>query len=335
MTNRRNSLDGLLGALQNTPAAAMLDDDELSEFAAAASDFFRSSQTADAKVGGVGAAASDRIAATTDILRREAEDDPWVRLFRTRSEEERQRIWTLTFGVAREALLRGEAIESDFPVQNALQMPGQMFTTATKSVVAIPLEAAVLGSSELVTQFRQLASEARRLAGTYGIRENFVVLYLCLDRGFVLERHATWRFDERVDRPCLSRLHLSLDPSLSPEEVALEYRHARKHLGILSERQPRLRTCELARDASNMIGDFKRDGVPLDWKVMLELWNNRCRNTGKEIWAYDGGSIPPKREAVYEFTRDVKEAIASVRDRPTLSSRKKASAQRKQAQPGR
>ena len=150
------------------------------------------------------------------------------------------------------------------------------------------------------------AREARQISVRDCVREEMAVIFLFLNEGFVPKPLIDWHVEQDDDNPTTARIHMEIDPTMTPDEVAKEYGAARLKLGLTESRKQREKTYALATFFSDL------DETP-DWRTLLVKWDVFCIFIlERKEWAFNSGNPDPKPKAVYKLAREVRHAIRSL-----------------------
>ncbi len=193
-------------------------------------------------------------------------------------------------------------------------------TTEYEGGVTLVLPGSLLGSKEKILRIKvksmDISDQTLRkatnwsivetvwLAETYATKIEWAIIFLYLDEGFFPHPGFTYATEKRTDYPGLRRLHLDIDPHLSPEEVASAYAEAQKEAGLGNRRTQRDKTYGLATLCAGLVGFC-------NWRTLLSVWDNKCWENGFHGWIYNRTQKPPTDALVYQFTRDARHAINS------------------------
>lgn len=247
----------------------------------------------------------DRETALTEIRRAQLKLDDTVVRFHGLNRKARMSVLMAVVVEARQVYSEQDVTESNTFSRDQLILPGLLFRP--------DLDAVAFDTTDfdhclppLQRVIKWSAREAGRLSERYGIREQMAVFALYLEEAFVSKPAVDWQFEPNAEDQTLSRLHLIVDPAMSPEEVAREYNEARQELGIANVRSLREKTYALAAMFANI------DEKP-DWWEWLPKWNDLCRHVFKRPeWAGSPKDSLPSPEQVHQFAREVRQSLRSL-----------------------
>lgn len=205
-----------------------------------------------------------------------------------------------------------------------MRLPGMVLERPDESLF-LPLSSFQDIDPVIASFLTRLTLIAARISDDYCIDPDYSLIFLLLDIGYRSKPQVDWSIASREDRPGLTRINMSIDPWSSPEEVAAEYAMARIESGHAFKRAQRARTYLLAERFAtySLVGliDPKRP----DWRLMINYWSLFCEDNGLFDWSYfvKGRN---RDQDVYQFSRDVRHALATLRDaaKPRRSKAKKS-----------
>lgn len=238
----------------------------------------------------------DRFEAISAVLQADANHDPEVVQLRRLPRELRIRLLGLCF---RESLRGCYGL----PIPDAHRLVLQhMYRMANDAELPAKLRDAT----------RVVERVARKASEEFGVQLEYATMFALFPEAYRLTPLVEASLKRHAEKSCLSRIHLSVDPGASPKEVAAAYAEARRQL-IGGGRAARDKALALAAFLARYVclPEDHTDGV--DWKILLLLWNRECELNGWNRWQYSRGGARREHEVVYQFARDAKKAIESVR----------------------
>jgi hypothetical protein len=256
------------------------------------------------RAGKTAAVRCDRATALAKVCKAQADLDATIVRARKISIETRKKLLFGIISEARRAFAMQTSHTTEYEGGVTLVLSGSLLGSKEK-IVRIKVKSMDISDQTLRKATNWSAVEAARLAETYAIKIEWAIVFLYLDEGFSPRPGFSYTIEKRTDYPGLSRLHLDIDPHLSPEEVASAYAEAQREAGFGSRRTQREKTYGLATLCAGWVG-------VVSWYALLHIWDNKCLDNGFHDWIYNRTQKPPTDALVYQFTRDAKHAIKSM-----------------------
>jgi hypothetical protein len=254
----------------------------------------------------------DRANAVSALRELDASRDQDVVEIRRIDEGLRKRVLATILQRAKVSGIIKEPSDLRLDVSDVLRLPGFVHERPGETLI-LPLSAFQDIDPLIAAFLARVTRVASRISDDYCIDSDYALIYLLLEMGYRSKPQVAWTVESRKDRPGLTRIHMSIDPWSSSEEVAAAYAKARCASGHSGLRAQRAKTYRLAQQFATyaLVGLIDPDKP--DWRLLIRVWETFCLEYEFFDWSYcvNRGF---RDQVIYQFARDVRHAVSTLRD---------------------